>query len=76
MVRASLGVGKHGVRVVPGCFIDSSLVSPAEAWGKFFPLSFGMLIQMHLDVVDGTILGGPCFFGGWESIMWCQAVLV
>jgi glycerol uptake facilitator-like aquaporin len=32
LVRASLGVGKQGVRVVPGCFVDSSLVSPAEAW--------------------------------------------
>jgi hypothetical protein len=76
MVRASLGVGKHGVRVVPGCFIDSSLVSPAEAWGKFFPLSFGMLTQVPLDAIDWTIMGGPCFVLGLGVIMWCQAVLI
>jgi glycerol uptake facilitator-like aquaporin len=69
LVRAALGLSPEGLQVVPGCYIDSNLVAPAEAFAfesvmcfvQLF-LAFGLGLDPRNDTAFGPSLA-PILIG-------------
>ncbi|KIW68836.1 hypothetical protein PV04_04756 [Phialophora macrospora] len=60
LVRAALGLSPRSLHVVPGCYIDSSLVPPAEAFAFESVMCFVQLFLafgLGLDPRNGTAFG-------------------
>ncbi|ETI24807.1 hypothetical protein G647_04177 [Cladophialophora carrionii CBS 160.54] len=60
LVRAALGLSPRSLHVVPGCYIDSALVAPAEAFAFESVMCFVQLFLafgLGLDPRNGTAFG-------------------
>lgn len=75
LVRAVLGLGPDGLKVVPGCYIDSSLVPPAEAFAfetvmcfiQIF-LAFGLGLDPRNETAFGPSLA-PILIGLSSAVL-------
>ncbi|KAJ9603916.1 hypothetical protein H2200_011438 [Cladophialophora chaetospira] len=69
LVRAALGIGPSSLKIVPGCYIDASLVAPAEAFAfesvmcfiQLF-LAFGLGLDPRNETAFGPALA-PILIG-------------
>jgi glycerol uptake facilitator-like aquaporin len=60
LVRASLGLSPKSLKIVPGCYIDSSLITPGEAFAFESVMCFAQLFLafgLGLDPRNGTAFG-------------------
>jgi glycerol uptake facilitator-like aquaporin len=60
LVRAALGLSPRSLHIVPGCYIDSTLVAPAEAFAFESVMCFVQLFLafgLGLDPRNGTAFG-------------------